>query len=119
MLDYQLHVRHLETTPSLEYNISKRVTKLEAFHTSIVKCSVTLDIEHRTAQSGKIFIALICVALPGKKTISVKKEDENIYIALYSSFDVIERLLEKHNHKYNNDLRLTQRNHQQIESVSL
>lgn len=117
MLDYQLHVRHLEKTPSMEYHISKRVAKLEAFHSSILKCCVTLDIEHRKAHSGKRYTAHVSVSLPGKKTINVKKEDENIYIAIYSAFEVIERLLEKHNHKYNNDLRFTQRNYEEVEGL--
>lgn len=46
-----------------------------------------------------------------KKTFNVKKQDENIYSAIYEAFDAIERMIDKYNQKNNKDFRHRLREH--------
>lgn len=98
MSNYKLYLRNIGKTESIEFHVRKRWMKLTSICKEIKKCDIAINMEHKNSHTGKVFVVRICVHIPGKRLISVKKEDENIYAALYAVFNAVERKVVNYNH---------------------
>jgi ribosome-associated translation inhibitor RaiA len=92
-----LGVSHSE---SLEAEIRKRVSKLDAACRDIISCHVVLDLPHRHHEKGNPFSVRIAVTTRGDD-VAVKREGtrDELRVAIRDAFDVVERRLLDHDAK--------------------
>jgi len=86
--------RHFEVSDSLEDRIHKAVAKLERFDDRIVDCHVVMDVQrHRN---------LVEVLLNARgHTLQGKGESDNMYAAIDTAFEKLERQLKRLDSKLN------------------
>lgn len=95
----QITFRHMERSDALEAKIREKAQKLEQFAEHIMSCRVTIDLEHKHHQQGKLYGVKIDITVPGKEIIADRHPDkhhahEDVYVALRDAFDASRRQLE-------------------------
>lgn len=97
----EITYRHSEPTPAERNYIEKRIAKLEWYCDSITTCSVSVDREQRTADTGDVFRARVRIHVPPKHEIIAEhsptdsKEELDLLSALKDAFDSAERQLRR------------------------
>lgn len=98
----QIVFKDMDSSPYLEELIRSRVERLERFHGSIISCRVVVHIPHRSAESGKLPLALsVEVNIPNHNTIVAKDSEErhdakmDHTLVVNRVFEVIQRQLEQ------------------------
>jgi len=95
MSNIQLTVRSISDTPTIDYHVRKHYNRLINTYNKLSSCHVVIDAPQRKKQKGKLFGVSIDLTVPGKELAS-HKQNENLFIAIRDSFDAVERLLERH-----------------------
>ena len=95
----QITFRHMEHSDALDAKIREKVQKLEQFAKHIMSCRVTVDLEHKHHQQGKLYGVKIDITLPETVIIADRHPDkhhahEDVYVALRDAFDASRRQLE-------------------------
>jgi hypothetical protein len=82
---------------SIEADIRKRVTKLDAACRDIVSCHVVLDLPHRHHEKGNPFSFRIAVTRRGDE-VAVKREGtrDELRVVIRDAFAVVQRRLLDH-----------------------
>lgn len=89
----------MEPPDALEAKIREKAQKLEQFAEHIMSCRVTIDLDHKHHQQGKLFSVKLDITVPGKEIVIDRHPDkhhahEDVYVALRDTFDAARRQLE-------------------------
>jgi putative sigma-54 modulation protein len=89
----QITARHFHASPSLHASLKDDLNKIEKFNDSITGAHVILDAERNGVRRAEIIVRVL------DKTICVHAEDDNMYKAIDSMLEKVERQLKKENEK--------------------
>jgi len=98
MLPIQITFRSMPDSPTVEYLVKNLYKKLKRSYNKLFRCRAVVDFVHKNKSKDKIFSIRLDLSLPGK-TLVIKKQNENIYLAINDGFNAIEKLLEKQHKK--------------------
>jgi cold shock CspA family protein len=93
-LPLQIAVRNLELSASLEEDIRRHATKLEAFHDRIMACRVLVETPHRHLRAGARFNVRIDLTLPGGEVVIKRQPERDLTTAIQEAFDAAQRRVE-------------------------
>lgn len=111
----QITFKNMETSPSLEALIRRRIDGLDQLHSRIIACRVVVEVPHRSGESGKVPLGIsVEVTIPGRPTIVAKdaqerhdtKDDQTVPVN--NAFDAVERQLERVSDIQNRDVKTTE-----------
>ena len=67
----KINFRHMEPSDALEAKIREKAQKLEQFSEHIMSCRVTIDLDHKHHQQGKLFSVKLDITVPGKEIVII------------------------------------------------
>ena len=103
----EISYRHTNPTDDERVHLYERIDKLEHFCDHITSCSVSLDHEQGTADTGDVFRARVRLHVPpnheiiGEHTPHDSKQAVDLRAAINDAFDSAERQLRRLNRKQN------------------
>ena len=89
----QITARHFHASPQLHASLKDSLNKIEKFNDSITGAHVILDAEKSGVRRAEIVVKVL------DKTICAHAEEDNMYKAIESMLDKVERQLKKENEK--------------------
>lgn len=90
--------RDLQSSPTLNDIIDKKLKKLSRYSNAIIHSRVTLDSPHKHKHKGKMFRASIELDVKGAP-VAVTQDDASVHIAIRDAFSAAERKLKQHSEK--------------------
>jgi len=94
----ELHIesRNIEMAPEWQHEIEDRMTKLQSVYDHLIHGRVTLtkNLHHNKAQH--VAEALVVVSLPGRHTITARKEEKTFEEAIRAAFAAMQIELRKY-----------------------
>ena len=86
---------------SIEEEIGILSRKMQKFSPSILGCRIIVGMPHKRHRDGNLFRATVTLNVPGKRIVvsrdcSLRRTNENIYVAVRRAFDDAARQLEEH-----------------------
>lgn len=89
-MDLQIESRHVTMTPRWKQEIEERMSALQSGHDDIIHGRVTLTLHkgHRRAEDTSE--ALVVVTLPGRHTITARKQDKTFEEAMRAAFFAVD-----------------------------
>lgn len=103
-LPLQITFRNMDASEFVEAAIREKAEKLEHFFSDIMSCRVVVESLHKHHQHGNLYNVHIDVKVAGKE-IAVSREagldhaHEDIYVAIRDAFNAIQRRLQDHSAK--------------------
>ena len=89
----QITARHFHASPQLHSSLKDTLEKLGKFNDSITGVHVILDAEKSGVRRAEIIVKIL------DKSVCAHSEEENMYKAIESMLDKVERQLKKENEK--------------------
>ena len=86
--------RGMERSEALENSASEHARKLESFAPDIIACHVSIDLEEKHKQQGRLCGVRIDLTLPGHELVVNRVQNEDAYLALREAFDNMKRQIE-------------------------
>jgi ribosomal subunit interface protein len=98
-MDLEIHSRNVEMTPRWKTEIEARMADLQRGHDDLTHGRVTLTMNRHHRQQDHVAEALIIVTVPGRHTLTARKEDKTFEEAIRSSFEAMTIELRKYREK--------------------
>jgi putative sigma-54 modulation protein len=89
----QITARHFHASPQLHASLKESLNKIAKFNDSILGAHVILDAEGNGVRRAEIIVKIL------DKQVCAQAEEENMYKAIESMLDKVERQLKKENEK--------------------
>jgi cold shock CspA family protein/ribosome-associated translation inhibitor RaiA len=99
-MELQIESRNVEMTPEWQSEIEDRMAQLQASHDNLIHGRVTLtkNLHHRHA--ANVAEALVVVSLPGRHTITARKQEKTFEEAIRAAFAAMQIELRKSREKW-------------------
>lgn len=91
----EISSRKVELSEELRELIRDKAEKLDNLYDDIIRCRVTIDIPHRSQRSGTFYDVRLDLTVPGGEVIVRREPGEDLYVAIFNSFEVAERQLKE------------------------
>jgi putative sigma-54 modulation protein len=92
-MNLNLTGRHLEITPAIRQHVIDKIEKVKGHFDSVMDVTVILSVEKlRQKAEGSVHLS--------GKDVFVEAEDENLYVAIDSMIEKLDRQIIKHKEKY-------------------
>lgn len=98
-MDLEVESRNIEMAPRWKIEIETRMADLHQRHDDLIHGRVTLTKNLHHKKLANVAEALIVVTLPGRHTMTARKEDKTFEEAIRTAFDAIAIELRKHREK--------------------
>lgn len=98
-MDLQIESRNVDMTPRWKTEIEARVESLQAEHRDLTHARVTLTKNRHHKKEAHVAETLVLVTLPGRQTITARKEDKTFEEAIRAAFAAVEIELRKYRDK--------------------
>jgi len=98
-MDLEVESRNIEMTPRWKSEIETRMADLHQRHDNLIHGRVTLTKNLHHKNLANIAEALIVVTIPGRQTMTARKEDKTFEEAIRTAFDAIAIELRKYREK--------------------
>ena len=97
----ELHIegRNIDMTPEWKREIEDRMSKLQSVYDNLIHGRVTLTKNLHHNKSQHVAEALVVVSLPGRHTITARKENKTFEEAIRSAFNALQTELRKYRDK--------------------
>ena len=97
----ELHIesRNVAMTPRWKTEIEARMAELQAGHDDVIHARVTLTKNPHHKKARNVAEALVVVTLPGRHTLTARKEEKTFEEAIRAAFFSVEIELRKHREK--------------------
>ncbi len=89
----QITARHFHASPALHESLTDSLSQIERFNDTITGAHVILDAEKSGVRRAEIIVKIL------DKTICAHAEDDNMYRAIESMLEKVERQLKKEKEK--------------------
>jgi len=99
-MELQIESRNVEMVPEWQREIEDRMAQLQASHDNLIHGRVTLtkNLHHRHA--ANVAEALVVVSLPGRHTITARKQEKTFEEAIRTAFSAMQIELRKYREKW-------------------
>ena len=94
-MDLQIESRNVTMTPRWKAEIEARMADLQAGHEDLIHGRATLTKNAHHKKSKNVAEALVVVTLPGRHTLTARKEEKTFEEAIRAAFFAVEIELEK------------------------
>jgi ribosomal subunit interface protein len=104
----ELHIesRNIEMIPEWKHEIEERMTKLQSVYDTLIHGRVTLTKNLHHNKSEQVAEALVVVSLPGRHTITARKENKTFEEAIRAAFVAMQTELRRyHDRRAATDIR--------------
>ena len=98
-MDLHIESRNVAMTPRWKTEIEDRITGLQEGHDDLIHCRVTLTKNPHHKKARNVAEALVVVTLPGRHTITARKEEKTFEEAIRAAFFSMEIELRKYREK--------------------
>jgi len=98
-MELEIESRNVAMTPRWKSEIESRMDDLQRGHEDLIHGRVTLTKNRHHKKLAKVAEALIVVTLPGRHTMTARKEDETFEEAIRSAFHAVSIELRKYREK--------------------
>ncbi len=98
-MDTQIESRNVAMTPRWKTEIEARLAGLQNGHDDLVHGRVTLTKNKHHKKALKVAEALVVVTLPGRHTLTARKEDKTFEEAIRAAFTAMETEIKKFREK--------------------
>ncbi|HKO30344.1 MAG TPA: HPF/RaiA family ribosome-associated protein [Nitrospiraceae bacterium] len=98
-MELEIESRNIEMTPRWKREIETRIADLQDRHQDLIHARVTLTKNLHHKKLANVAETLIVVTLPGRQTMTARKEDKTFEEALRTAFDAIAIELRKYREK--------------------
>lgn len=95
----EIESRHVEMTPRWKTEIETRMRDLQRGHEDLLHGRVTLTKNPHHKKLANVAEALVVVTLPGRHTVTARKEDKTFEEAIRASFQAVSIELRKYREK--------------------
>jgi ribosomal subunit interface protein len=98
-MELEIESRNVEMTPRWKSEIESRMADLQRRHEDLIHGRVTLTKNLHHKKLANVAEALIVVTLPGRQTMTSRKENKTFEEAIRTAFDAMAIELRKHREK--------------------
>ena len=92
-MNLNLTGRHLEITPAIRQHVTDKITKIKSHFDGVMDVTVVLSVEKlRQKAEGSVHLS--------GKDVFVDCEDDNLYVAIDSMIEKLDRQIVKHKEKF-------------------
>lgn len=98
-MELEIESRNVAMTPRWKTEIEARMEDLKRGHDDLIHGRVTLTKNRHHKKLAKVAEALVVVTLPGRHTLTARKEDKTFEEAIRSAFDAVAIELRKYREK--------------------
>lgn len=98
-MELEIESRNVEMTPRWKSEIESRMADLQRRHQDLIHGRVTLTKNLHHKKLANVAETLIVVTLPGRQTMTSRKEDKTFEEAIRTAFDAMAIELRKHREK--------------------
>lgn len=98
-MELEIHSRNVAMTPRWKTEIESRMEDLQRGHDDVTHGRVTLTKNRHHKKLANVAEALIVVTLPGRHTLTARKEDKTFEEAIRSAFQAVGIELRKYREK--------------------
>ena len=98
-MDLEIESRNIEMTPRWKTEIETRMAGLKERYEDLLHGRVTLTKNRHHKKLDNVAEALVVVSLPGRHTLTARKEDKTFEEAIRTAFDAIAIEIRKHHEK--------------------
>ena len=98
-MELEIHSRNVAMTPRWKTEIESRMEDLQRGHDDVIHGRVTLTKNRHHKKLVNVAEALIVVTLPGRHTLTARKEDKTFEEAIRSAFQAVNIELHKYREK--------------------
>jgi len=92
-MNLNLTGRHLEITPAIRQHVADKISKMKNHFDGVMDVAVVLSVEKlRQKAEGSVHLS--------GKDVFVESEDDNLYVAIDSMVEKLDRQIVKHKEKY-------------------
>lgn len=98
-MELEIESRNVAMTPRWKTEIEARMDDLQRGHEDLIHGRVTLTKNRRHKKLAKVAEALVVVTLPGRHTMTARKEDKTFEEAIRSAFHAVGIKLRKYRDK--------------------
>ena len=89
----QITARHFQASPQLHASLKESLNRMEKFNDSITGAHVILDAQKGGVRRAEIIVKIL------DKSVCAHSEEDNMYKAIESMLDKVERQLKRENEK--------------------
>ena len=98
-MDLEIESRNIEMTPRWKTEIEARMADLQRNHDDLTHGRVTLTKNRHHKKLDNVAEALVLVTLPGRQTLTARKEDKTFEEAIRAAFEAVAIELRKYREK--------------------
>ncbi len=98
-MELEIESRNVAMTPRWKTEIENRMDDLQRGHEDLIHARVTLTKNRHHKKLSDVAEALVVVSLPGRHTITARKEDKTFEEAIRSAFAAVDSELTKYREK--------------------
>lgn len=98
-MDLHIESRNVAMTPRWKAEIEARMADLQAGHDDLIHGRATLTKNRHNKKTRRVAEAMVVVTLPGRHTITARKEEKTFEEALRAAFSAVEIALQKYREK--------------------
>lgn len=98
-MELEIESRHVDMTPRWKTEIEARMADLQRGHEDLIHGRVTLTKNPHHKKLANVAEALVVVSLPGRHTLTARKENKTFEEAIRSAFDAVAIELRKYREK--------------------
>lgn len=92
-MNLNLTGRHIDITPAIRQHVIDKIAKIKSHFEGVIDVTVILSVEKlRQKAEGSVHLS--------GKDVFVESEDENLYVAIDSMIEKLDRQVLKHKEKY-------------------
>ncbi len=92
-MNLNLTGRHLEITPAIRSHVTDKIAKIKSHFDSVMDVNVVLSVDKlRQKAEGSVHLS--------GKDLFVESEDDNLYVAIDSMIEKLDRQIVKHKEKF-------------------
>ena len=95
IVSVQIRFLNMRRTASVEQEITTRVDELRALHGRLIGCYVSVEMPHKSHQSGNTLEVRVSLALPGELVVIRKSSSAAPATAVRQAFEALRRRLRK------------------------
>ncbi len=92
-MNLNLTGRHLEITPAIRSHVTDKIAKIKSHFDGVMEVTVVLSVDKlRQKAEGSVHLS--------GKDVFVESDDDNLYVAIDSMVDKLDRQIVKHKEKF-------------------
>ncbi|MDR3568273.1 MAG: HPF/RaiA family ribosome-associated protein [Syntrophobacteraceae bacterium] len=104
-LPLDISARDMRINEETEELIRDKASKLDRIYDQIIGCRVKIDKPHRSQRTGMTFNVSIDITIPGHELVIKRESDQDLRVAIMSSFETAQRRLKEYAEKQRGEVK--------------